>query len=83
MASNELDLYTSFEEEKEKKCIICCTAENKPSESGKKITIDEITVHHFCLVSFVCTIALTFRAFIVCDCDFFLDFVGKFEAVDG
>lgn len=50
--SNELALYTSFDEEQDEKCVLCGIADDKPIEFGKKITIDEITVHHFCMVSF-------------------------------
>lgn len=48
---NELALYNSFDEPVDENCILCDSAVDKPSEFGKKITVDQITAHHFCLVS--------------------------------
>lgn len=69
MARTELALYNSFEEEIEEICILCGTAENKPSELGKKITFDEITAHHFCLVS--CCSDCVFETLLYTEVDLF------------
>lgn len=47
--SDELELYNSIEEDDA--CVLCGQSDDDPFEFGKKITIDDITVHHFCAVS--------------------------------
>lgn len=49
----ELALYRSFDDEtvEEEKCSLCGRSDDEPLNFGKKITIDGITAHHFCLVS--------------------------------
>lgn len=94
MASNELALYTSFEEEIEEICVLCGTADNKPSELGKKITFDGITAHHFCMVSvsYYYRTGTVFQSKLMnanSSCESYgmivlsSDFVGQFEAVYG
>lgn len=48
--NDELPLYSSFEETVAE-CVLCGSSEDIPMELGKKITVDDVTVHHFCLVS--------------------------------
>lgn len=47
----ELALYSSFEEEKSEFCVFCGREEENSIEFGKKLTYEDVTVHHFCLVS--------------------------------
>lgn len=47
-----LPLYESITEDKEP-CCFCAKDTNEPMEFGKKITIDNITAHHFCLVRII------------------------------
>lgn len=47
----ELELYTSFEEIDA--CILCGQSDDDPIELGKKMTKDNITIHHFCAVSYL------------------------------
>lgn len=47
---DELQLYNSIEEDDDS-CILCGESDDDPIEFGKKVTVDDITVHHFCLVS--------------------------------
>lgn len=53
---NELALYDSIDEgkeEEEKPCCFCAKNIIDPIKFGKKMTIADITAHHFCLVSLV------------------------------
>lgn len=47
--SDELELYNSIEEDDA--CVLCGHSDDDPIKFGKKMTIDDITVHHFCAVS--------------------------------
>lgn len=51
--NDELPLYSSFEESEEAvpECVLCGSSEDIPLELGKMVTMDDVTVHHFCLVS--------------------------------
>lgn len=46
----ELALYSSFDEAVETQCVFCGQSKNDPIYLGKKITVENITAHHFCLV---------------------------------
>lgn len=48
--NNELPLYESFEEDPSLDCVLCKQHLDNPIEFGKKITLYDVTVHHFCLV---------------------------------
>lgn len=49
----ELALYTSFGDEPlAEPCVFCGRNEENSIEFGKKDTYDDVTAHHFCLVSF-------------------------------
>lgn len=47
--NDELPLYNSIVEDDE--CVLCRSDIDEPSEFGKKKSVEDITVHHFCLVS--------------------------------
>lgn len=50
--NDELQLYNSFEEatDDEVKCVLCGHSVDEPMELGMKVSMQSITVHHFCLV---------------------------------
>lgn len=50
--NDELAFYTSFEEAPpaEEKCVFCGQSDENSFEFGKKVSFDNITAHHFCLV---------------------------------
>lgn len=47
-------MYTSFEEEVAKDCILCGQNTDDTIQFGRKITINDLTVHHYCLVTLFC-----------------------------
>lgn len=49
-SDDELPLYDSMSEDDEP-CCFCDKNTNDPMKFGKKMTIEGVTVHHFCLVS--------------------------------
>lgn len=50
--NEELPLYNSFEENDgaDSECVLCGQKVDDPVEFGKKVSMHNITVHHFCLV---------------------------------
>lgn len=52
---DELALYDSMVEEEEEACCFCGKNTVDALKFGKKVAIDDVTVHHFCLVSFYIT----------------------------
>lgn len=64
---NELLPYSSFEEAVQE-CVFCCDSADDVVGLGRKKTMEDITAHHFCLVS------LVFNNFLNCSHSIFIIF---------